>query len=136
MVAGAFAAEEPRRPVQRRRPGLAPGGQLACAHTVTVVPALRRTGPSSALQWYGRAMSGTYRVVMGDRGRLVVPAELRERLDLRPGVSLVLVETPHGLVLATREQLKRLVRDQLHGLDLVEELLADRRREAAADEVA
>lgn len=34
-------------------------------------------------------MSGTYPVVMGDRGRLVVPAELRERFDLHPGASLV-----------------------------------------------
>jgi len=34
-------------------------------------------------------VSGTYPVVMGDRGRLVVPAELRERFDLHPGASLV-----------------------------------------------
>ncbi len=57
-------------------------------------------------------------------------------MDLRPGSPLVLLETPHGLVLATREQLKRLVRDNLQGLNLVEELLADRRREAAAEDVA
>jgi AbrB family looped-hinge helix DNA binding protein len=81
-------------------------------------------------------MSGTYSVVMGDRGRLVVPAELRDRMKLEPGTPLVLMETPHGLVLATRTQLKELVRADLRGLDLVEELLADRRRQAAADDVA
>jgi bifunctional DNA-binding transcriptional regulator/antitoxin component of YhaV-PrlF toxin-antitoxin module len=27
-------------------------------------------------------MGGTYQMVMGDRGRLVIPAELRERADL------------------------------------------------------
>ncbi len=81
-------------------------------------------------------MSGTYAVVMGDRGRLVVPAELRERLDLKPGTPLVLLETPQGLVLATRSQVKKLVREGLQGLDVVGDLLADRRRQAAADDVA
>jgi AbrB family looped-hinge helix DNA binding protein len=81
-------------------------------------------------------MSGTYPVVMGDRGRLVVPAELRERLRLDAGTPLVLVETPQGVVLATREQVKALVRQSLQGADLVGELLADRRRQAAADDAA
>lgn len=75
-------------------------------------------------------MSGTYSVVMGDRGRLVVPAELRDRLALVAGTTLLLVETTDGIVLATREQAKRLVRAQLQGPSLVEELLEDRRREA------
>jgi AbrB family looped-hinge helix DNA binding protein len=82
-------------------------------------------------------MSGTsYPVTMGDRGRLVVPAALRQRLRLEPGTPLVMIETGLGIVLATREQLKNLVRSQLLGLDLVDELLKDRRRQAAADDVA
>ncbi|MGI8626421.1 MAG: AbrB/MazE/SpoVT family DNA-binding domain-containing protein [Geodermatophilaceae bacterium] len=81
-------------------------------------------------------MSGTYAIVMGDRGRLVVPAELRERLDLKSGTPLVLLETPQGLVLATRTQVKELVRDRLQGFDVVGELLADRRRQAAAEDAA
>ena len=81
-------------------------------------------------------MSGTYSVVMGDRGRLVVPAELRERLNLAPGTPLVLFETSAGVVLTTREQLKALVRQRLADRDLVGELLAERRREASADERA
>ena len=81
-------------------------------------------------------MSGTYTVVMGDRGRLVVPAELRERLDLTPGTPLVLFETSAGVVLTTREQLKSLVRHRLADRDLVAELLAERRSDAAADDVA
>jgi bifunctional DNA-binding transcriptional regulator/antitoxin component of YhaV-PrlF toxin-antitoxin module len=70
---------------------------------------------------------------MGDRGRLVVPAELRERAELVNGRPLVLVDTPGGVLLLTREQAKDRVRDELRGLDLVGELLADRRRQAAAD---
>jgi len=73
---------------------------------------------------------------MGDRGRLVVPAELRERLNLKPGTPLVLLETRQGVVLATREQVKTLVRAGLQGLDLVSELLEDRRRQALAEDAA
>ena len=78
-------------------------------------------------------MSGAYAAVMGDRGRLVIPADLRARLGLAPGTPVVLVETPRGLVLTSREQAKALVREQLAGGSLVDELLADRRAEAAAD---
>lgn len=71
---------------------------------------------------------------MGDRGRLVVPAALRERAGLREGRPLVLFETPAGVVLLTREQLRDRVRDELAGLDLVDELLGDRREQAAAED--
>jgi AbrB family looped-hinge helix DNA binding protein len=81
-------------------------------------------------------MSGTYQVTMGDRGRLVIPAALRERAGLAEGTPLVLLETPQGLVLLTRSQLQELVRADLAGLDLVGELLAERRAEAAAEDAA
>jgi AbrB family looped-hinge helix DNA binding protein len=81
-------------------------------------------------------MSGTYQVVMGDRGRLVIPADLRERAGLAEGTALILLETPAGLVLLTRPQLRERVRADLAGLDLVGELLAERRGEAAADDAA
>jgi AbrB family looped-hinge helix DNA binding protein len=73
---------------------------------------------------------------MGDRGRLVIPAELRERAGLSEGTALILLETPTGLVLLTRSQLQELVRADLAGLDLVAELLAERRAESAADDAA
>jgi bifunctional DNA-binding transcriptional regulator/antitoxin component of YhaV-PrlF toxin-antitoxin module len=79
-------------------------------------------------------MGGTHAVTMGDRGRLVVPAEVRERYGFDPGVPLVLVETAAGLVVTTRESARELVRQQLRGPSLVEELIADRRRDAAEDE--
>jgi AbrB family looped-hinge helix DNA binding protein len=72
--------------------------------------------------------------MMGDRGRLVIPAEVRARLGLEAGAPLVLVETPHGVILTTRIQAKALVREQLRGSSLVTELLADRRAEAAAED--
>lgn len=81
-------------------------------------------------------MSGTYYLVVGDRGRIVVPAEVRERAGLHAGTPLVLIETPDGLILLTREQLKARVRAELAGLDLVNELLTERRAQADAEDAA
>ncbi len=81
-------------------------------------------------------MGGTYATSMGDRGRLVIPAALRERAGLVEGRPVVLLDTPKGIVLLTREQLKELVRADLSGLDLVADLLSERRRDAAAEDVA
>ncbi|WP_420435328.1 AbrB/MazE/SpoVT family DNA-binding domain-containing protein [Candidatus Poriferisocius sp.] len=73
---------------------------------------------------------------MGDRGRIVVPAEVRTEAGLVEGTALVLLSTPGGLVLLTREQLLTRVRDELEGLDLVSELLAERRRAAEEEDAA
>jgi AbrB family looped-hinge helix DNA binding protein len=81
-------------------------------------------------------VSGTYYVVVGDRGRVVVPAEVRERAGLSEGTRLVLIEAPNGLILLTREQLKARVRAELAGLDLVKELLDERRAQADAEDAA
>jgi len=79
-------------------------------------------------------MRGTHSLVVGDRGRIVVPAEVRERVGLIAGTPLILLETQAGLVLLTRHQLRARVRAELGGLDLVGELLASRRENAAAED--
>lgn len=78
-------------------------------------------------------MSGTYDVVMGDRGRLVVPVALRRDMGWDEGRRLHLVETDIGVVVMTREQLLTFVRAdwQGKGAGLLDELFADRRAEAA-----
>lgn len=81
-------------------------------------------------------MSGTYKVVVGDRGRLVVPAGVRERAGLVAGSSLVLLETPSGIVLMTQRQLRDRIREELSGFDLVRDLLAERRLAAANEDAA
>ncbi|MGH2469553.1 MAG: AbrB/MazE/SpoVT family DNA-binding domain-containing protein [Chloroflexota bacterium] len=73
---------------------------------------------------------------MGDRGRLVIPVEVRNRAGLVAGTPVVLLETLDGLVLLNRAQLRDRVRADLAGLDLVGELLAERRAEAAAEDAA
>lgn len=81
-------------------------------------------------------MSGTHTVVVGDRGRIVVPASVRERAGLAEGTHLVLVEADDGLVLLTRDQLRLRVLKELDGLDLVSDLLADRRRESEGEDAS
>lgn len=81
-------------------------------------------------------MSGTYQVVVGNRGRIVVPVEVRERVGLTEGTALTLLETPNGLVFLTQDQLRDRVRANLAGLDLVAELLAERRAAAVAEDAA
>jgi len=78
-------------------------------------------------------MSGTFAVTMGDRGRLVVPQELRERAGLASGTPLVLVEAEGGVLLLTRAQAKARVRASLAGHDPVGELLAERRKAASEE---
>lgn len=86
--------------------------------------------------WYTGHMNGTYRIAVGDRGRVVLPADLRERAGLKSGTVLTLFDSPAGMVLMTREQLLERVREDLRGLDLVGELLSERRLEAGRDDAS
>ena len=86
--------------------------------------------------WYIRYMDGIHTVVVGDRGRIVVPAEVRENERLTEGTPLVMLPTSGGLVLMTRDQLLQRVRGELKGLDLVGELLAERRRASEREDQA
>lgn len=75
-------------------------------------------------------MSGTQTIVMGDRGRLVVPSGLRARQHWSRGTALVAVETSSGVLLTRRDDLERIVAAQLAGRDVVAELIDERRIEA------
>ncbi|WP_083391601.1 MULTISPECIES: AbrB/MazE/SpoVT family DNA-binding domain-containing protein [unclassified Microbacterium] len=81
-------------------------------------------------------MDTTFVAPMGDRGRLVIPAELRARQHWDQGVPLLMIEAEGGVVLLTREQAKALIRRQLEGQSLLEALLAERRAAAAQDDAA
>lgn len=80
-------------------------------------------------------MDTTFVAPMGDRGRLVVPADLRARQHWDQGTPLLLIETKGGVVLATREQARDIVRAQLAGTDLVGELLRERRSAALGEDL-
>lgn len=81
-------------------------------------------------------MGGTYSVTMGDRGRLVIPAELRVRAGLDAGTPVILVETDSGVVMMTRTQAREHLRRQLDGVELVGTLLAERAAASAAEDAA
>ena len=81
-------------------------------------------------------MDTTFVAPMGDRGRLVIPAELRSRQNWEQGVPLLMIETAGGVIVLTREQAKTLVRSQLEGTDVVASLLAERRTAALAEDAA
>lgn len=82
--------------------------------------------------FYGMAHL-TYTVRLGDRGRLVLPAELRRRAELREGEELLLIYDGGIVHLSSRRGLARAGRGMFAGVaaerDLVGELLAERREE-------
>lgn len=88
------------------------------------------------VQWYDRTMDTTFVASMGDRGRLVIPAELRSRQQWEQGMPLLMIETAGGVILVTRAQAKALVRSQLDGVDALGALLAERRAAAESEDAA
>lgn len=81
-------------------------------------------------------MSGTTAVTVGDKGRIVVPSEVRSRRNWLPGTALILIETEDGLLLTERDTALRRIRSRVNGAPVLKELFAERRREAAAEDAA
>jgi AbrB family looped-hinge helix DNA binding protein len=77
-----------------------------------------------------------YRLTLGTRGRLVLPAPVRNRLDLREGDQLVLaIEADETMRLSSPrsqgEQLEGTYRDVAPRRSLADELIVERRRDAS-----
>jgi AbrB family looped-hinge helix DNA binding protein len=77
------------------------------------------------------------RVKLGDGGRFVIPAAMREAMDVKPGDNLVMhVEDGELRVRGHREVIRR-IQEQVAklrpGVSMVDELIADRRAEAAKE---
>lgn len=91
--------------------------------------------------WYTFAMSHADRqIVVGDRGRVVLPSDVRLELGLKPGSRLLLSTEKDG---SLRLRPYRSVADQNRGMligaapvdvSMVEELLAERRHEAKCED--
>ncbi|GIW36960.1 MAG: AbrB/MazE/SpoVT family DNA-binding domain-containing protein [Deinococcota bacterium] len=74
-------------------------------------------------------------VELGTGGRVVIPVEMREALELQPGDRLVLTLKDGRLELTTRRAILRKLHGSLakdDGKDLTAELLDERREEAEA----
>ena len=94
-------------------------------------------------QWYAPVMNHpeAYTINLGERGRLVLPAALRQRLDLKPGDRLIVTVDAEGSfrVVSAREQAERLhglYRDLAPGRSLVDELIAERREETRREDAS
>jgi AbrB family looped-hinge helix DNA binding protein len=72
---------------------------------------------------------------IGPQGRVVIPADLRRELGLEPGETLMAHVESGRLVLEPRREILARLRSELRaatpsGTSMVDELLAERRREA------
>ena len=73
---------------------------------------------------------------LGLQGRLVIPADLRERLALRPGDVIVASVEDDRLVIRPRRAVEEELWGLFDGLDrgLADELISERREEARRDD--
>lgn len=82
-------------------------------------------------------MSHRYVVQLGERGRVVLPAPLRRALELERGDQIVLELEEGGVRLVPARTVaghfRGAFRDRYGGRSLADELLAERREEAARD---
>lgn len=81
--------------------------------------------------------STAHQVKLGPQGRLVIPAAIRDALDLKPGDDLVLAIEQGRLLLESRshrlQRLQARVAALTCGVSLADELLRERRAEAARE---
>ncbi len=86
--------------------------------------------------WHSFLMDAT--LVLGQQGRLVIPAEIRSALGLSPGDQLHLRLVGHSLVLERPQdaasELRGMASPVPRTRSLVDELLSERRRAAAVGE--
>jgi AbrB family looped-hinge helix DNA binding protein len=82
-------------------------------------------------------------VKMSQGGRVVIPAELREKLNMQQGDEIVMEERDGELILSSKRQRLKKIQDECcrllavdTGVSLVDELIKDRRAEALKDEMA
>ena len=84
---------------------------------------------------WGMAHTEAFSVQLGDRGRLVLPAEIRKQLNLREGDQLLIAVQPDGTLRVTSprqavHETRGLYRARARHRSLADELIAERRAEA------
>jgi AbrB family looped-hinge helix DNA binding protein len=83
-------------------------------------------------------MNELYHAKLNIEGRLVIPADCRKQVGLQPGEEVWLRVTPDGLLLTSYERALDTFQDEVSklvgpGVSLVDELIAERRTEAAKE---
>ena len=85
-----------------------------------------------------RESAPTYVATVGDRGRVVLPSPLRRRMSLKTGDTIVVTDLGDGSFrMMSRSELIQRLRGSWRtsdGRSLVDDLIAERRREAASED--
>lgn len=81
----------------------------------------------------------SYHTKLGDDGRIVIPAACRKHHGFQPGDTLVIDDTEDGLRLRSMSEVIKDIQAQfapyrIPGVSVVDELIAERRAEAASEE--
>jgi len=72
-------------------------------------------------------------IALGDRGRLVIHIDVRERHGWETRTPLVSIDTEAGLLVMSAKEGLAWLRSRIQGRDLVAELLAERVAEVATE---
>ena len=74
-------------------------------------------------------------VVVGRKGRVVIPAPIRRALDLEEGSELVVTLEQDGVLLLPRSAVRKRLRSMFAGVErsLADELMSERRAAAAEE---
>ena len=83
-------------------------------------------------------MNEVYRAKLNDEGQLVIPSVCRKQLGMVPGQELLLQVSDGELLVYTQDRAVKRLQDWVAGhvrtgVSLVDELIADRRTEAAKE---
>ena len=81
-------------------------------------------------------MSATNVVMVGPKGRVVIPAPIRQQLGISEGSQLVALVDDGGVLLLPRSEVKRRLRGMFADVrtSMADELITERRRDAALEE--
>ncbi|MDR0626953.1 MAG: AbrB/MazE/SpoVT family DNA-binding domain-containing protein [Bifidobacteriaceae bacterium] len=75
-----------------------------------------------------------FKVKVRGQGRVVLPRALRQRRGWADGAELMVLDTADGVMIVTEDELERVVQSRFRQeASVVDELLADRRRQAEVD---
>lgn len=68
-------------------------------------------------------------MTIGEKGRVVIPAAIRDAHGWEPGTKLMAVDTEDGLLVMSLDEALEWLRSRLAGRDVLQELFDERERE-------
>lgn len=82
-------------------------------------------------------MSDTFKIIVGEKGRVVIPAEIRTRHNWELGSELILIESENGIIVTTQRESINKLRGILRGSGFtVDQYLEEKRVMAQREDSA